>query len=64
MLHPELILDAGRQRQKELLRDAMLYRAAQRMRANQSRTPAWIRWGVGDTLMSLGQRLRGEHGDA
>lgn len=64
MLHPELILDAGRQRQEELLRDAMQYRSAQLIKANRSRTPAWIRWGVGDTLMSLGQRLRAEHGDA
>ena len=64
MLYPELILDAARQRQQELLRDAMMYRSAQLMKANQLRTPAWIRWGVGDALMSLGQRVRSERGDA
>ena len=59
MLDPELWLDAGRQQHDERLRDAIDYRMARLVRAGEPRTPARIRWGVADTMMSLGQRLRG-----
>lgn len=60
MWDPELMLDAGRQRHDERLRDAMNYRTARLVRASQPRTPAWIRWGIADTVMSLGERLRAD----
>ena len=60
MLHPELLLEAGRQQHDERLRQAEDYRLALRVGAGSPRIPGWIRWGVADSMMSLGQRLRAE----
>ena len=58
MVDVDLLLEVGRQRHAERLKEAEDFRLARQIMGRTSSVPARLRWGAADALITLGRKLR------